>query len=134
VFLVDQEGKLVTVEARGKLQQMIPKLLGEEIKLPDPSVAPTGKDISEFNYWSYDKDEAGNPGYFKKEDDKHWVEMKAGRVWAHFEEVKRTPEYVEMHDANRNLTLRLYDNAIVCITPGEDEWYRLPFSAVGKKQ
>jgi hypothetical protein len=29
VFVVDQKGNLYSVEARGKLEQMIPKLLGE---------------------------------------------------------------------------------------------------------
>jgi thiol-disulfide isomerase/thioredoxin len=132
VFLVDQEGKLASTEARGKLQQMIPKLLGEEIKLPDPAVTPTGKDISGFNYWVYEKDESGKPGYLKKEDGKNWVEMKDGRLWARFEETRRTADFVEMHDAKRNLTVRLYDGPFICITPGEDKWYHLPFSATPK--
>ena len=40
MYLIDQEGKLVTTEARGKLEELLPKLLGEKVADTQPGTQP----------------------------------------------------------------------------------------------
>ena len=61
--------------------------------------------------WTYDG------GWFALEADKNWYEMneeayrKKGKPWK-FEEVRRTREFVELYDASRKVSLRLYANRV----------------------
>jgi hypothetical protein len=54
--------------------------------------------------WQYDG------GFFKDEGRSAWVE-KNSRGTYHFEEVHRNREFVELYDASRDLTIRLYGDA-----------------------
>ncbi len=135
VFVVDKDGKLASVEARGKLDRMIPKLLGEEVPSDiEPSVTLTGKDVSAFDRWVYEKDENGKMGVFKKNDGKKWVELKDGELFARFEEVKRTHDFLELFDESRSMSVRLYDGSIFWKVEGQDQWNLLPFAAQGKEK
>src|SRR5262249_45773496 len=50
-------------------------------------------------------------GSFKDAGADGWVESNASGTY-HFREVRRTREYVDLYDASRGLTARLYDNAM----------------------
>jgi hypothetical protein len=50
-------------------------------------------------------------GFFKDAGRDMWVESNASGTY-HFREVRRTREYVDLYDASRGLTARLYDNAM----------------------
>ena len=50
-------------------------------------------------------------GYFKADGSDCWTESNSSGTY-HFKEVRRTPEFVDLYDASRGLTARLYDNAM----------------------
>ena len=74
---------------------------------PHPESRHAGSGISlRFTRWTYASDETGKSGYFEKRGDE-WVEVKDGRVWAHFMESARTAKYVELFDGSRGVAVRL---------------------------
>ncbi|MCI0683810.1 MAG: hypothetical protein L0Y71_17025 [Gemmataceae bacterium] len=84
------------------------------------SVAQEKKDYREV--WAY----AG--GWFSTEDGKTWMELSfniyhdnRGRP-IQFKEVKRTKEYVEIYDASRKLSVRLFEAKTEWKKDGKDEW------------
>ncbi len=50
-------------------------------------------------------------GYFKDAGPDGWVESNASGTY-HFREVRRTREFVDLYDASRSFTVRLYDRAM----------------------
>jgi hypothetical protein len=68
-----------------------------------------------FTKWTYVADENGRSGDFEK-NATEWIEMKDGKVWAHFKESARNAKYVELFDATRHIWVRL--------TPTEASWSR----------
>jgi len=50
-------------------------------------------------------------GFFKDAGADGWVESNASGTY-HFREARRTREYVDLYDASRGYTARLYDNAM----------------------
>jgi hypothetical protein len=50
-------------------------------------------------------------GFFKDAGADGWVESNASGTY-HFREVRRTREYVDLYDASRGYTARLYGNAM----------------------
>jgi len=50
-------------------------------------------------------------GYFKDAGGQGWVESNAGGTY-HFREVRRTRDFVDLYDASRGFTARLYNNAM----------------------
>lgn len=80
--------------------------------VPEPAPETTnpfdGAKTVDFKRWSYAGDESGRSGVFVKQRDGTWVEFKDAKVWAKFKEVTRTAEYVELHDENRGIWVRLH--------------------------
>jgi hypothetical protein len=50
-------------------------------------------------------------GFFKADGSNCWTESNASGTY-HFQEVRRTPDFVDLFDASRGFTVRLYDNAM----------------------
>jgi hypothetical protein len=75
-----------------------------------PATAQAGherRDRHEFRrvVWQY------QGGFFKDAGDGRWVESNAGGTY-HFRETRRTREFIDLYDASRGYTARLYDNAM----------------------
>jgi hypothetical protein len=64
--------------------------------------------------WSYIADTGGT---FQHTYGNQWVQYRNGQTPINFVEVGRTPEYVEIYDANRNLGVRLYPTQLWQTTP-----------------
>jgi|GEM_PF-1614033 len=65
---------------------------------------------------------------FSTEDGTNWNEMENGVVKFKFKMKKETAEYVEIYDASRGITLRLYDDMIQFQwNGGESEWNVLAY-------
>jgi hypothetical protein len=60
----------------------------------------------QFTKWIYPADESGKPGFFQQRG-AEWLEVKAGKVIAHFKQSARTAEFVELFDPGRGLWVRL---------------------------
>jgi len=59
--------------------------------------------------WSYAGDTGGT---FQHTSGNQWVQYRNSQSPINFVEVARTPQYVEIYDANRNLNVRLYPNQL----------------------
>ncbi len=64
---------------------------------------------------------------FGTQDGTNWDEMENGVVKFKFKMKKETAEYVEIYDASRGITLRLYDDQIQFQYKGESEWNVLAY-------
>ncbi len=84
-------------------------------------------DVSRINYWIYPKDEHGKSGFWIHVKDQTWGEMKDNEVYALFTEIAHTSEYVELYDANRSMSLRLYATEAKWKTDDQENWSLLPF-------
>ena len=58
--------------------------------------AESSAGVQDRNAWLYKAD--GKQGWFKKEDGKQWIETTADGGQLAFEEVARTPKYIELFD------------------------------------
>jgi hypothetical protein len=59
-----------------------------------------------FTKWTYRADERGDGGSFEMTES-DWVELKNGKVYAHFALTESTNDYVELYDKSRKLWVRL---------------------------
>jgi serine/threonine protein kinase/tetratricopeptide (TPR) repeat protein len=59
-----------------------------------------------FTKWTYRADERGDGGSFEMTES-DWVELKNGKVYAHFALSESTNDYVELYDTSRKLWVRL---------------------------
>ena len=99
---------LAVVAGIGRLIRL--RSVAERI-LPPPRPADTfdksaNQAVLDFHEWSSSADDFGTKNEFRQEGSE-WVELKNGNVWAHFTESNRTPDYVELYDAGRNVWVRL---------------------------
>jgi hypothetical protein len=65
--------------------------------------------------WAY------NHGAFRATRDTTWVEKNPTGEF-HFREVVRNTQYVELHDASRKMTVRLYSKTMYWKTPDKKQW------------
>ncbi len=75
------------------------------------------------NAWLYKA--KGQDGWFKKEAGKQWIEMTADGGMLQFEEVARTPKYVEVFDKSRMMRVRLHADFAEFQEGEQREWTRL---------
>lgn len=121
------DSSLKTTNAREALRY------ATEFKIKEGWTARTDaiEDVSEYRFWEYVRDSGGNKGYYTKRGDIQWIEVKHDKVFARFEEVKRTEEYVQLYDRSRDLTLRLYPTEVQWKTADLSGWALLPFAVEG---
>ena len=82
----------------------------------------SGTNDVRLNFWPYTTSKG--EGCFIKLGDE-WFEVSEGKVQYKFIEKDRTASYVELHDAGRNMSLRLYVNRCMWRQTG-DSWFELP--------
>ncbi len=79
---------------------------------PDPvpaapsSTSTAGQPVLDFNEWSSTQDDYGAPQRISQ-GGRRVGGAQGGKVWAHFVESNRTPDYVELFDAGRHIWVRL---------------------------
>jgi hypothetical protein len=69
-------------------------------------------------------------GHFENTDRNHWVEKAPNGATYHFVEVDRRQRYVELYDASRDCTVRLFDNRYEVKAPWND--YRFENYGAGR--
>lgn len=121
------DSSLKTTNAREALRY------ATEFKIKQGWTAKTDaiEDVSGYRFWEYVKDSGGNKGYFTHKGDIQWLEVKHDKVFARFEEVSRTEDYIQLYDRSRDLTLRLYPTEVLWKTADLSGWALFPFVAEG---
>jgi serine/threonine protein kinase len=69
------------------------------------SVAPAQRPPI-FTRWTYRADERGDPGAFEM-GESGWVELKKGKIYAHFTMTESAIDHVELYDKSRKMWVRL---------------------------
>lgn len=103
-------------EAQAKLESSPPSdatVSREGFTPPDPRRAR----------WSYPTSAEGANGSIAQQDAGTWVETRSDNLTMRFAEVARTDEYVDLYDAQRLLTVRLYADHMEWKKDGQD-WFR----------
>src|ERR1022692_678213 len=85
--------------------------------------AESSAGVQDRNAWLYKAD--GEQGWFKKEDGKQWIETTADGGQLAFEEVARTPKYIELFDKSRMIRVRLHADFAEFREGEKREWSRL---------
>jgi hypothetical protein len=79
---------------------------------------PTTLDGSVHSRWTY-TDGDKKRGEFIRLEDGRWEELKEGKHWAYFAEVRRTEDAVELYDKGRSLSLRVGPRQALFSTDGK---------------
>jgi hypothetical protein len=115
---------LTTTDARAALRYAT----SFRIKTGWSASTDAAEDVSHCRLWRYQADERGAVGSFVKRAGRQWEETKDGQVVFHFEEVRRTTDFIELYDASRQMSLRLYATEVLWRTPDKEDWFLLPFA------
>jgi hypothetical protein len=79
---------------------------------------PTSVHAQARSTWVYE-DNGG--GYFEADGGGAWTEVTATANFR-FQEVERTRDYVQMHDASRKISVRIYASHLYIRYPGSGGW------------
>ncbi len=82
--------------------------------------APTG----DRTRWVFPTNPEGVSGEILKLDDTNWEETRDDAINYRFVEVARTPEYVELFDESRDLSVQLHADHIRWRRAGQNDWIR----------
>jgi hypothetical protein len=80
--------------------------------------------MTDCSLWRYAYEDDGRKGSFVKLGTE-WLEVGDDRAIARFREASRNADYLDLFDASRNMSLRLYLSKVFWKQP-ETEWFRLP--------
>jgi hypothetical protein len=68
--------------------------------------------------WIYEK---SGGGYFEKTGEKEWTEYTTDSTYT-FREITRTEDYIQLYDASRKMSIRLYSDRALMAFPGSGGW------------
>jgi hypothetical protein len=91
-----------------------------EVSVPPASFLPTDPQRAR---WSYPTSPEGASGSILQQDVGTWVETRSDNLTMRFTEVARTNEYVDLYDAQRQLSVRLLADHMEWKREGQ-EWFR----------
>src|SRR5207244_1524190 len=83
-----------------------------------PPVPVIGAPLAE---WSYEKNPEGSSGVVQQLPLEGWVETRTDQIQLHFEEVTRNDQFVELHDPNRKVNVRLFPDRLDWKV-GDSDW------------
>jgi hypothetical protein len=111
VEMVQQEAEMMRLDAMQAMQQdaMAKGASGSQFGESSPPATDFAPEDLARTEWSYPTSPEGAAGVLKR-DAAGWTESRATGVFAHFTDVVRTDEYVELYDSSRRLYVRLYDD------------------------
>ena len=112
----EMEAVRAEMEAQAKLDLPLPL----DVSVPPAGFTPTDPQRAR---WSYPTSPEGASGSISQQDGGMWVETRSDNLTMRFTEVARTDEYVDLYDAQRQLSVRLLADHMEWRKEGQ-EWFR----------
>jgi hypothetical protein len=81
--------------------------------------------MAQYEVWQSVDDGFDQQSTFFSPEPGYYFEIKYGELFAEFETIDSTAEYVELYDADRQLALRLFATEAFYQNPGKTDWHKL---------